>query len=74
MSVEGAAGKECKCEVDGSLMRNDLKAKQRPAGLIAFNVTDSTFKQSKRRIKMAVLMLPLPTKATTEEKRNICTD
>ena len=55
-------------------MRNDLKAKQRPAGLIAFNVTDSTFKQSKRRIKMAVLMLPLPTKATTEEKRNICTD
>ena len=30
----------------------------------------STFMQSKHRIKLVALMLPLPTKATTEEKTN----
>ena len=34
----------------------------------------STFKQPKRCIKMAALMLALPTTATAEEKINTCTD
>ena len=33
-----------------------------------------TFKKSKHRIKIAAMMLPLPTEATSEEKTNTCTD
>ena len=34
----------------------------------------STFMQSKHRIRLVALMLLLPTKATTEEKTNTCTN
>ena len=37
-------------------------------------IVSGTFKQSKHRIKIAALMLPLPTEATSEEKTNTCTD
>ena len=47
----------------------------RPAWLrLKLQIHFPTLKQPKRHIKMVVLMLPLPTKAATEETMNICTD
>ena len=50
------------------------RALRRDQSRLKLQIYLSTFKRPKRRVKMAVQMLLLPAKATTEETANTCTD
>ena len=78
---EAQSSRHCVCLLKGDdideigMYGAQMGLSSRPKWVLNYRlIVLGTFKKSKHRIKIAAMMLPLPTEATSEEKTNTCTD